>query len=436
MTDQEIKEEVLVNGYNENGEMKSNKSKFSLYTISAISTSANFIARAYTGLYAVAIDSSATALSLITALRNLIQQVFQFTFGRISDRIGRKIMMIIGLIISGISVGLFPLINNEWVLVAGVVAFSIGFACYYPSFTALQGDITNKKNRAGLISIITIFGAFATLIFLIVVGFFGNLGETNLQQYQIILLIVAGLFLVSTIVTVFLRDPPRKKLTEKKPFSFDPIRKNKEFRKFVIFNSIVTFTMSLGWPIFPMVRGAYATAQQNSWIWAAFTALQIIVLLITRKIIDKMGRKKLLFIGRLLMFYVPLNMTIILIFQLPWWHFLFAGALSGASNAFYMVGQSSYILDSASEKEKGTYMGVHNLFIGLSTFLGSLLMGIIADFLIARYYYNEWLILIILTAVIALMRFITSFVFLFLKEPVQTKEYDDEPFDEQAVVNL
>ena len=434
MTDQEITEEVLVNGYNEDGEMKSRKTKFSLYIISAISTSANFIARTYTGLYAVAIDSSASALSLITSLRNLIQQVFQFTFGRISDRIGRKIMMIIGLIISGISVGLFPIITNGWVLVAGVVGFSIGFACYYPSFTALQGDITNKKNRAGLISIITIFGAFATLISLVVVGFLGNLGETELQQYLIILEIVAGLFLVSAIVTIFLRDPPRTKLTEKKPFSFDPIRKNKEFRKFVIFNSIVAFAMSLGWPIFPMIRGTYATAQENSWIWAAFAALQIIVLLITRKIIDKMGRKRLLFFGRLLMFYVPLNLTIHLLFQLPWWHFLFAGALSGASNAFYMVGQSSYILDSATEKEKGTYMGVHNLFIGLSTFLGSLLMGIIADVLLARY--NEWIILVILTAIIALSRFGTSFVFLFLKEPVQTKEYDDEPFDEQAVANL
>ncbi|MHA1355413.1 MAG: MFS transporter [Candidatus Heimdallarchaeota archaeon] len=434
MIEKEIKDEILEDGYDANGKPNTRKTKFSLYIIAAVSSSANFVARTYMGLYAVAIGSSASALSLITSLRNLIQQVFQFTFGRISDRVGRKIMMIIGLIISGISIGLFPLITNEWVLVGGVVGFSIGFASYYPSFTALQGDITNKKNRAGLISIITIFGAFATLISLLVVGTLGNLGETELQQYLIILEIVAGLFLISAIVTVFLRDPPRKKLIERKPFSFDPIRRNKNFRRFVIFNSIVAFAMSIGWPIFPIIRGTYATAQQNSWIWAAFAALQIIVLLITRKIIDKMNRKKLLFIGRLLMFYVPLNMVITLVFQLGWWHFLLAGALSGASNAFYMVGQSSYILDSATEKEKGTYMGVHNLFIGLSTFLGSLLMGIIADVLLTRF--NDYIILIILTAVVAGARFITAFSFLFLKEPVQTKEYDDEPFDEQAVVNL
>jgi len=434
MTEQEIKEELLVNGYNEHGEIKSRKTKFSLYLISAISSSANFIARTYIGLYAVVIGSSASALSLITSLRNLIQQIFQFTFGRLSDRVGRKAMMIVGLLVSGISLGLFPIIRNEWVLVAGVVGFSIGFASYYPSFTALQGDITNKKNRAGLISIITIFGAFATFVSLIVVGFIGNIGETEWQQYMIILEIVAGLFLLSAIVTIFLKDPPRKKLTEKKPFSFEPLRRNKKFRKFVIFNSIMAFAMSIGWPIFPMIRGTYASAQENSWVWAAFAICQVIALLITKPIIDKMGRKKLLFIGRLLMFYVPLNLTITLLWIPHWWHFLFAGALSGASNAFYMVGQSSYILDSATEKEKGTYMGVHNLFIGLSTFLGSLLMGIIADVLIARY--NEWLILVILTAIVAVVRFIAVFGFLFLKEPEQTKEYCDEPFDEQAVANL
>ncbi|MHA1124079.1 MAG: MFS transporter [Candidatus Heimdallarchaeota archaeon] len=433
MAEQEIKNEKL-DGYDENGKPNTRKTKFSLYIISAASSSANFIARTFTGLYAVAIGSSASAISLITSLRNLIQQVFQFTFGRISDRVGRKIMMIIGLIISGISVGLFPLITNGWVLVGGVVGLSIGFASYYPSFTALQGDITNKKNRAGLISIITIFGAFATLIFLLVVGFLGSFGETVKQEFLIILEIVAGLFLVSAIITVFLRDPPRKKLTEKKPFSFNPIRKNKNFRRFVIFNSIVSFAMSIGWPIYPIIRYAYADLQQNSWTWAVFAAFQIIVLLSTRKIIDKMDRKKLVFIGRILMFYVPLNLTITLIFQLGWWHFLIAGALSGASNAFYMVGQSSYILDSATEKEKGTYMGVHNLFIGLSTFLGSLLMGIIADVLLEKF--NDYVILIILTAIIAGARFITAFSFLFLKEPIQTKEYDDEPFDEQAVVNL
>ncbi|MHA1556608.1 MAG: MFS transporter, partial [Candidatus Heimdallarchaeota archaeon] len=156
-----IIEKIDVEEKNEIGGTKG--TRLLLYLIAGLSSSAVFISRVFIGLYAAFIDSSALAISFIVSLRNLIQQVFQFTFGRISDRIGRKIVMLIGIIIAGVSIALFPLIKNGWVLVGGVVGFSIGFSMYYPSFTAIQGDITNKKNRAGLISLITIIGAFATL---------------------------------------------------------------------------------------------------------------------------------------------------------------------------------------------------------------------------------------------------------------------------------
>jgi MFS family permease len=111
-----------------------------IFSIAALSNSAGFISRVFIGLYAVLIGSTGAAIALITSIRNLIQTAFQSAFGRISDRIGRKNLMFIGLLTAGISVALFPLIKNGWVLVGGVVVFSLGFACYTPSFTALQGD--------------------------------------------------------------------------------------------------------------------------------------------------------------------------------------------------------------------------------------------------------------------------------------------------------
>lgn len=391
------------------------QSKILLFLIAGIATASTFIGRVFTGLYAVIINSSASALSLITSLRNLIQLTFQSTFGRISDRIGRKTMMVIGLFVSGISISLFPLINNGWVLVGGVVCFSIGYACYYPAYTAYQGDITNRKNRAGLISSITIVGALGSLIGLLVVGFAGNIGKTEWVQYTIILEITAGLFIVAAIISVFLVDPPRKKLEERIPFTFKPMIENPTFRRFVIVNSLMAFCMSLGWPIFPFVRGEYATAQQNTWIWGCFSLFQIIMLYATRKIIDKIGRKKLLFFGRLLMFYVPFNLAVTALWVQEWWHLMIAGAVSGASNAFYMVGQNSYILDCAPEKEKGTYTGLSNLFMGLTTFVGSLIMGIIADFLIIKY--DKWTIIIILLFIISSLRLTFSMGYLFLQKP-------------------
>ncbi|MGC9778902.1 MAG: MFS transporter [Candidatus Heimdallarchaeota archaeon] len=404
----------------------SNGFKVPLFSIAALGQAATFIARTFTGLFAVFIGATTTALSLITSIRNLIQMAFQATFGRISDSFGRKVMMFIGLLVSGISLAFFPLIQNGWVLVIGVVGFSVGFATYYPAFTALQGDITNKKNRAGLISLLTLIGAFATLIWLVIVGFMGEFGQDESKEFLIIFEITASLFIIAAITSLFLPEPQTEKLKEQKAFSLRPVIENKTFRNFVIANSVVAFFMSVGWPIFPIVRGYFATNKENSWIWAIFCLFQVIILLATRKMINKMNRRLLLFLGRIGMFYVPLNLAITIYWVPTWWHLAIAGSISGLCNAFYFVGQNSYILDCAPEAEKGTYTGIHNLFIGLSTFAGSLVMGLIADHIMIV---DEWFTIFVILLIIAVGRMLSSLGFLFIKEPavrrVSTKQIKD-----------
>ena len=104
------------------------KLKFLIYAISAFGTAARFVSRMFIELYAVIIGSSSTALALITAMRNLIQLALQSSFGRISDFLGRKALILFGLFGGGISLALFPLIHNQWILVGGVIVFSICFA--------------------------------------------------------------------------------------------------------------------------------------------------------------------------------------------------------------------------------------------------------------------------------------------------------------------
>ncbi len=393
---------------------ESNDYRLKLFSIAGISNAAIFVARTFQGLYAVFLEASTTALSLITSLRELIQQTFQSTFGRISDNLGRKIMMFLGLLVCGLILAIYPFIQNEWVLVGAVVGFSIGFASFYPSFTALQGDLTQKKNRAGLISLITIVGGGVTLIYLVLVGFLGDLGETNPKQFLIIFEITASLFILCAILSLVLYEPKVKKITEQRVFSLSPVKKNKTFRKFVLVNSIVSFFMAAGWPIFPIVRGTFASNKENTWIWAFFCLFQVVILLAINPLINKIKKTTLLFLGRVGMFYVPVNLAITIYWLPYWWHLAIAGATSGLCNALYWVGQNSYILDCAPEEEKGTYTGIHNLFIGLSTFLGSLIMGLIADYVTIQ---NEWFTIYVLLMIIAAGRYLSSLGFLFIGEP-------------------
>ncbi|MFX1539068.1 MAG: MFS transporter, partial [Promethearchaeota archaeon] len=120
-------------------------------------------------------------------------------------------------------------------------------------------------------------------------------------------------------------------------------------------------------------------------------------------------------LGRLIMFYVPLNLALTVLVLPYWWHLALCNATSGLSVALFWVGQNSYILDCAPETEKGTYTGVHNLFLGITTFVGSLIMGIIADILIARY--DKWTSIVILLFVITGARLAAALGFFFIKEP-------------------
>jgi MFS family permease len=390
--------------------------KILVYLISAFGTAARFIGRMFIELYAVIINSSSTALAMITAIRNLIQLALQSSFGRISDFLGRKILILIGLFGAGISLALFPLINNQWVLVGGVVIFSICFACFSPAFTALLGDLTDRKNRASLLSLVTMVGAIASFIGLIIVGELSNLGENEHLQYTIILEAAAGLFIVTGIFGVLLIEPPTEKLKERSVLTLAPLRENKNFRNFVIVGSLMGFSMSLGWPIFPQVRGTFASARENTWIWASFSIFMILTLIITKPFIDSIKRKWALFIGRAVMFFIPLNLAITVLWVPTWWHMAIGSAVSGAGNAFYMVAESAYVLDSASEKEKGTYTGLFYLFLGLATFTGSLISGILAD--VANNILGNWeMTMVIFLWIITAFRFTSSLGFIFLQEP-------------------
>ncbi len=430
------------------------KLKIILLLISAFGTAARMIGRMFVEMYAVVIGSSKTAISLITSIRNLITLAFQSSFGRISDFMGRKLLILIGLFGGGVSLAVFPFIRNQWVLVIGVFFFSLCFAIYNPSFTALVGDLTKKENRAGLFSLLTLVGSLASFIGLLTVGELSNLVQPRLthynyidlvsigsvklsismfsselesgflslfqhDQYSIVLYLSACLFVITGFISFLLKDPETEKLKERTVLSFTPIKENKRFRRFVIVGSIMGFVMSLGWPIFPFVRVNYASAKENTWIWATFSVVMMLTLLITRPFIDKMKRKWTLFIGRCFMFFVPLNLALTAMY-LPYWWFMAIGAgISGFGNSFYMVAESSFALDCAPEKEKGTYTGLFYFFLGFSTFFGSLISGLLAD--LVENYIGEYMTIVVFLWVITGARFLASFGFLFLKEPMNTK---------------
>jgi MFS family permease len=101
------------------------------------------------------LNESAFAFSLAFSALMLTRLVFQIPFGRLSDRIGRKPLVIIGLVLLAPSTALLGFAASTWELaglrlVQGLAAAAVAA----PSF-ALVGDLTHGGSEARHMSVVT-----------------------------------------------------------------------------------------------------------------------------------------------------------------------------------------------------------------------------------------------------------------------------------------
>lgn len=97
--------------------------------------------------YAEEIGASPTQLGLLMAVYSLMQLLFGPMWGRISDRIGRKPVIMIGIIGLAISFVLIGLANELWMLFAARIIGGILSAANMPTAMAYVADITSPADR-------------------------------------------------------------------------------------------------------------------------------------------------------------------------------------------------------------------------------------------------------------------------------------------------
>ena len=97
--------------------------------------------------YAEEIGASPTELGWLMAVYSLMQLLFAPMWGKISDRIGRKPVIAIG--IAGLSLSFFiTAVSTElWMLFAARIVGGILSSANMPTVMAYVADITNEENR-------------------------------------------------------------------------------------------------------------------------------------------------------------------------------------------------------------------------------------------------------------------------------------------------
>ncbi len=102
----------------------------------------------FLAVYAAATGSSAWMIGVILGIQLVSIVLAKPLLGQISDRIGRKPIILIGLVIGASSVALLPLFTQPLALTTLSLGFGIGFAGVTSSTTALVADLS-RSDRLG-----------------------------------------------------------------------------------------------------------------------------------------------------------------------------------------------------------------------------------------------------------------------------------------------
>lgn len=129
--------------------------------------------------YAEDLGASPTELGLLMAVYSLMQFLFAPMWGRISDRMGRKPVIMIGVFGLAVSFFLMALSTELWMLFAARIIGGFLSAANMPTVMAYAADITSEEDRGKGMGVI---GASIGLGFVFGPAIGGIFSKTNLQM--------------------------------------------------------------------------------------------------------------------------------------------------------------------------------------------------------------------------------------------------------------
>jgi len=148
------------------------------------------IIEAYIILYVNSLHFDAWLIGLIPALLTLMLVVFKPLMGYFSDKVGRRLIILAGLLLGGSVSWMIPITTNYMGVILILCGFGIGMAMVVSSTTAYVSDLSKKEDYG------TAIGTLSTIM---------DIGQTIgpiLSGYVLIAFSFGGVFLMVSIVLI------------------------------------------------------------------------------------------------------------------------------------------------------------------------------------------------------------------------------------------
>jgi MFS family permease len=329
-------------------------------------------------LFASHLGADPSEVGFVAAVSTFAGIVASIPAGMLSDKFGRRKMLIFSLIVFSTAPFMYLFVSNIWQL--ALVRFYHGFATaiFVPVAMALVADLfhSERGEKMGWFSTSTLIGRFmapvagGTIISLLVF----NPG----LSYKVVYLVCGIAGILALILTFKLPSAPDKKIEkqdwEKTFASFKSVLSN----KFILITAAAHAVMLFAYGTFETFLPLYAIKSGlSAYEVGLLLSAQVITIALTKPtmgtISDKYGRQPQIFFGALIGAAAIGSFALFKSF-IP---LLALSILFGLSLSFVTSATSAFIADLSRQETHGSAMGLLGSIMDIGHTLGPLVSGVV-----------------------------------------------------------
>lgn len=317
----------------------------------------------------------------LIAATGLTQFIFSPIVGELSDKYGRKIMIVTGLALFTLSQVLFAIAGDIWLLYVSRLLGGIGSAAMIPPMMAFVADITTEEDRGKGMGML---GAAMSLGFVVGPGIGGFLAEVSLRMPLYVSGGVAGVALILSLLIL-----PETLSKEKQEAARSQVVKRENiFKQFILSAKapyfvplILVFALTLGlinfeaiFPLYAKESYHFTTKEISVVITVGALAGTIIQALVIDKVLRRFGETKLITVS----FLSAAICMVLLLMSGNFWYvlgisllfFVFTSVMRPAINT---------LLSKMAGEEQGYVAGMNNAYMSVGNIVGPAIAGNLFD---------------------------------------------------------
>lgn len=309
-----------------------------------------------------------------------------------------------------------------WAFIGLFTLYSLFAGFLTPSWFSWMGDLVPEQDRGKYFGVRNKVGGAAGIIAALVGGFLLDYFETKglaLIGFSI-LFALAFTFRIFSFYFLSRQYAPRFRVKKSSFFSLGSfIRRFDNYGKYATYKMFFYFALMFASPFFAVymlneLNFSYVTftlvTMSSSIFYLIFTPL-------VGRFSDRFGNVKLLYLGNAMFVLSPLAW---LLFDNAWLLILVPQLIAGLANAAFVLGGTNFTYDSVKAQHRGICVAYENLFIGVGTFLGSIVGGLLLKYGTSITALNLFFVMFVLAAV---LRFAVGLAFLpFLHDERKTEK--------------